>query len=135
MTTRKKARLNLYIDKQSLDFAKKWSYVTDVPISRMLEEYLQAQEEKVKGNSPFQWLTDPVNTGSVDERVNTDDVVIYLRNPEEAEFCRQNPEHPRAKLRARLLEEYERSHGEEMESRKGRERAFIARWMKVFPVK
>lgn len=135
MTTRKKARLNLYIDKQSLDFAKKWSYVTDMPISRMLEEYLQAKEEKVKGVSPFQWLTDPVNTGSVDERDNTDEVVIYLRNPEEAEFCRQNPEHPRAKLRLRLLEEYERSHGEEMESRKGRERAFISRWMEVFPVK
>lgn len=135
MTTRKKARLNLYIDKQSLDFAKKWSYVTEVPISRMLEEYLQAQEERVKGVSPFQWLTDPVHTGSTDERNSTDEVVIYLRNPEEAEFCRQNPEHPRAKLRSRLLEEYERSHGQEMESRKGRERAFIARWMKVFPVK
>jgi len=131
----RKARLNLYIDKDILDFAKKWSFVTDVPISRMLEEYLQQQKKRVKEISPFQWLTDPVNTGSVDERDNTDEVVIYLRNPEEAEFCRQNPEHPRAKLRLRLLEEYERSHDEEMESRKGRERAFISRWMKVFAVK
>ena len=135
MTTRKKARLNLYIDKQSLDFAKKWSYVTGVPISRMLEEYLQVKEEKVKGVSPFQWLTDPVNNGTDAEQENTDEVVLYLKNPEEAEFCRQNPEHPRAKLRLRLLEEYERSQGEEMESRKGSERAFISRWMKVFPVK
>jgi hypothetical protein len=135
MATQKKARLNLYVDKQSLDFAKKWSYVTEVPISRMLEEYLQAQEERVKGLSPFQWLTDTVNSGSGDERNHTDEVEIYLRNAEEAEFCRQNPDHPRAKMRLRLLAEYERSHGEEMESRKSRERAFIARWMKVFPVK
>lgn len=135
MTRNRKARLNLYIDEKYIDFAKKWSFVTDVPISRMLEEYLQAQEKRIQGLSPFQWLTDPAHTGSADERDHTDEVEIYLRNPEEAEYCRQNPDHPRAKLRQRLLAEYERSHGEEMERRKDKERAFISRWMKVFPVK
>lgn len=134
MAAAKKARVNLYIDKQALDFAKKWSYVTEVPISRMLEEYLLAQEERMKGLSPFQWLNNPANTGATADRED-DEVGSYLRNPEEAEFCRQNPDHPRAKLRLRLLEEYERSHGEEMESRKSRERAFITRWLKVFPIR
>ncbi|MHB8789494.1 MAG: DUF6364 family protein [Desulfobulbaceae bacterium] len=133
MVNQKKARLNLYIDRQTLDFAKKWSYVTGVPISKMLEGYLQAQEERMKGVSPFQWLTDPVSTGVTAEQ-GKDEVETYLKNPEEAEFCRQNPDHPRAKLRLRLLEEYERSHGEEMERRKTQEREFITRWMKVFPI-
>lgn len=134
MVNQKKARLNLYIDRQALDFAKKWSFVTGMPISKMLEGYLQAQEERMKGVSPFQWLTDPVNTGEAVEQ-GKDEVETYLRNPEEAEFCRQNPDHPRAKLRLRLLGEYERSHGEEMERRKTKEREFITRWMKVFPIR
>ncbi|MHB1351083.1 MAG: DUF6364 family protein [Desulfobulbaceae bacterium] len=132
----RKARLNLYVNRDVLDFAKKWSYVTGRPISAMLEEYLQEQEQQVRGVSPFQWLTDPVNTpsGPADESGRSE-LDVYLSNREEAEFCRQNPDHPRARLRAHLLEEYEKNHGEEMERRKKRERAFISRWMEVFPIK
>ena len=136
MATTRKARLNLYINRQLLDFAKKWSYVTDVPISGMLEELLREQQERVRGISPFQWLNDQ---GGAESATTVDaagaDLKDYLDNPEEEEFCRLNPDHPRAKMRRKLLVEYEQSSGREMEEQKTREREFISRWLKVFPVR
>lgn len=128
--------MNLYIDKETLDFAKRWSYVTDVPISRMLEEYLQQQQERLNGVSPFQWLNDHANsqTAPAGESSRTD-LEAYLYNAEEEEFCKENPDHPRAKVRRKLLQEYEQSWNSEMEERKRKEREFITRWLKVFPVK
>lgn len=130
---RKKARLNLYLDKELLDFAKKWSYVANVPISGMLEEHLRRQQERLKGVSPFQWLTDPGNTPAGTEEMDQA-LENYLENREEEEFCRLNPDHPRARLRTRLLAEFRQTRGRELEEQKQREREFIARWLEVFPI-
>ena len=136
MTITRKARLNLYINRQLLDFAKKWSYVTDVPISGMLEELLQQQQERLRGISPFQWLNEQGGERPASEADDDrSDLTAYLDNLEEEEFCRQNPDHPRAKMRRKLLTEYEQSSSQEMEAQKKREREFIARWLKVFPVR
>lgn len=132
--TQKKARLNLYLNRELLDFAKKWSYVADVPISRMLEEYLQQQQARLSGMSPFQWLTDRDHGPRVSEERDTD-LEAYLSNREEQEFSRENPDHPRARLRRKLLAEFEQKKGRELEGQKQKEREFIARWLEVFPVK
>jgi hypothetical protein len=135
MEKKNKTRLNLYISRELVDFAKEWSYVTDVPISKMLEEYLKEKKELVQHVSPFQWLSDPVvNRALLKEDKYKNDLEEYLHNPEEEEFCRENPDHPRARIRQKLKREYERKVRVEMEKRKRKEKELIQRWMQSFPV-
>ncbi len=134
MKGHRKKRLNLYISKELYDFAKKWSYVTQVPVSRILEETLRAQQKEVKEISPFQWLSNnrmSSSTGREDEAIH--DLEEYLTNREEEEFCRNNPAHPRAKIRRKLEREYNSSIARTMEKRKREEQEFIRRWIEVFP--
>jgi len=136
MQNQEKKRLNLYIDRELLRFAKNWSYVTNVPISRMLEEYLSRQKDLVDSTTPFQWLNDPVINPSLPPEDNKiRDIEEYLRNKEEQEFCRQNPDHPRAKIRKTILLEQEKQRKEKFELQKEEEKELIRRWMKVFPGK
>jgi len=136
MKPRKKVRLNLYVRSDILDFAKKLSYVTGTPISGMLEEYLVRQKNLVASITPFQWLSDPlINPLASHEDNSLYDLEEYLNNDEEQEFCRQNPDHPRAKIRQQLLREYEQSMKREITVRKQKEKDLIMRWMEVFPVK
>jgi hypothetical protein len=132
----RKVRLNLYINKDILDFAKDWSYVTNVPISRMLEEYLASQQKIVATATPFQWVSDPyINPSLPPEDQHFKDLDEYVNNREEEEFCRQHPDHPRAKIRRNLLKEHDNYLKEKMARQKEQEKDLIKRWMKVFTQK
>jgi hypothetical protein len=136
MPKTKKVRLNLYISKELLDFAKDWSYVTNVPISRMLEEYLASQQKIVATATPFQWVSDPyINPSLPPEDQHFRDLDEYVNNREEEEFCRQHPDHPRAKIRRNLLKEHENYLKEKMARQKEQEKNLIKRWMEVFTQK
>ena len=134
MSSTKKSRLNLYLKKELIEFAKKWSYVTGEPISRMLEEYLGQQKKMVAATTPFQWLNDPQlkRLTTVQNQYLTD-IEEYLNNREEEEFCREHPEHPRARMHRQLREEYESSFKEQIQLQKGKERELIQRWLEAFP--
>ncbi len=133
MARKKKVRLNLYITEELVDFAKDWSYVTDVPISSMLEKYLEEKKELVPQISPFQWLSDPViNPDFLKEDEFINDMETYINNSEEEEFCRENPDHPRAKIREKLKSEYIILINKERDLQKKREKEVIQRWMEVF---
>lgn len=133
MQDKEKKRLNLYLDKRLIEFAKDWSYVTDKPISRMFEEYLVEQQQLVDSISPFQWLSDPsINPSLPQEETHFEELEAYLRDPEEKKFCLENPDHPRAKIRRSLLKEYEKYVMEKLEGRKAKEKELIRRWMEVF---
>jgi len=133
MSKTKKVRLNLYINKEILDFAKDWSYVINVPISRMLEEYLASQQKIVATATPFQWVSDPyINPSLPPEDQHFRDLDEYVNNREEEEFCRQHPDHPRAKIRRNLLKEHENYLKDKMARQKEQEKDLIKRWMEVF---
>ena len=135
MVKKKKVRLNLYVSNELVDFAKEWSYVIDMPISKMLEEYLQIKKDIVPQVSPFQWLSDPViNPSLAEEEGYLQDMAEYINNKEEEDFCRENPRHLRAKIRQKLKGEYEKTIKKEKEKQKKREREIIQRWMETFPV-
>lgn len=136
MPKTKKVRLNLYINKDTLDFAKDWSYVTNVPISRMLEEYLASRQKIVATATPFQWVSDPyINPSLPPEDQHFRDLDEYVNNREEEEFCRQHPDHPRAKIRRKLLKEHDNYLKEKMARQKEQEKDLIKRWMEVFTQK
>lgn len=135
MVKKEKVRLNLYLGKELVEFAKEWSYVTDKSISRMLEEYLKEKRDLVPQVSPFQWLSDPaINPALAEEDRYIQDLDEYINNREEEDFCRENPHHLRAKMRRKLKAEYEETIEKEMESRKKREKEIIQRWIDTFPV-
>ncbi|MCL7486803.1 MAG: hypothetical protein M8357_01340 [Desulfobulbaceae bacterium] len=116
-----------------LDFAKEWSYVIDIPISRMLEEYLERQQKLASSITPFQWLSDPyVNPSLPPEDEDFKNLDEYVNNREEEEFCRINPDHPRAKLRRTLVKEHKKYLDDKMEQQKNEEKELIKRWMEVF---
>ena len=84
---KKKVRLNLYVSNELVDFAKEWSYVIDMPISKMLEEYLQIKKDIVPQVSPFQWLSDQViNPSLAEEEGYLQDMAEYINNKEEEDF-------------------------------------------------
>lgn len=133
MKKTKKSRLNLYLRNDAIQFAKKWSYVTNKPISKMLEEYLNSQKDLVASITPFQWLNDPViNPALSEENEYFRNLEEYLNNREEEEFCKQNADHPRAKMRKALLEEYEDYERTILEKQKENNKDLIQRWMEVF---
>ena len=132
---KKKVRLNLYLRKDVVDFAKNWSYVTDTPISKMLEEYLRGKQELIPRISPFQWLSDPdINPELLEENEFVQDMEEYIMDEEEEEFCLENPDHPRARVRRKLKEEYSRKIQNQKDNRRKREQDVIQRWMEVFSV-
>ena len=131
-----KKRLNLYLSKDTIQFAKDWSYVTDKSVSKMLEEYLQNQMEVVQTITPFQWLNDPVvNPGLPPEDDYYRDLREYINNKEEEQFCKENPDHPRAKMRKSLFKEYEFYMHVKLEKQKESEKELIKRWIEVFQKK
>lgn len=136
MKPKNKTRLNLYISKDLIDFAKDWSYVTDIPISRMVEEHLREQQELVQRISPFQWFSDPdIHPPAAAEDQSVREMQEYLNNLEEEEFCLLNPDHPRAKIRRKVQREYETLYSQELEKRKNEEKEVIRRWIEVFSSK
>jgi len=131
-----KTRLNLYISKELVDFAKEWSYVTDVPISRMLEDYLREQKELVSRITPFQWFSDPdIHPPPSPEDKSILEMQEYLNNREEEEFCLLNPDHPRAKIRRKVQREYETLYSQDLAKQKKKEKEVIQRWIEVFSKK
>ena len=136
MRKNKKLHLNLYINEEIVRFAKEWSYVTNKPISTMLEEYLNQQKSIVSKTTPFQWLNDPlINPSLPPEDIHFKELDEYIKNQEEKEFCTQNPDHPRAKMRKALIKEHEQHVKIKMEGQKEKEKNLIKRWMEVFHVK
>lgn len=133
MKKNKKSHLNLYINNEIVKFAKEWSYVTNKPISTMLEEYLEQQKTVVSQITPFQWLNDPlINPSLPPEDIHFNELDEYIRNQEEKEFCLQNPDHPRAKMRKALIKEHDQTIKIKMEGQKEKEKNLIKRWMEVF---
>ena len=136
MQKTKKTRINLYISRDLLEFARDWSYVTQIPVSGMLEEYLIRQRDIVATATPFQWLNDPIiNPSLPPEDKHFRDLEEYVKNREEEEFCQENPDHPRAKMRRALLKEHEKYQMEKLEQQKVKEKELIKRWMEVFQAK
>lgn len=133
MKKTRKTRLNLYLSNEAIQFAKQWSYVTNKPISKMLEEYLDRQKEIVSSITPFQWLNDPViNPTLLKEDEHFRNIEEYINNREEEEFCKQNPDHPRAKMRKTLLKEHQRYVQDIVDKQKENDKDLILRWMEVF---
>ena len=136
MQTTKKARLNLYINEEIIRFAKEWSYVTNKPISKMLEEYLEQKKNLISNTTPFQWLNDPlINPSLPPEDLQFKELDEYIKNQEEQEFCIQNPDHPRAKMRKALIKQHEQHVKIKLETQKEKEKKLIKRWIEVFHVK
>ena len=136
MNKKKKARLNLYISEEIIRFAKEWSYVTNKPISKMFEEHLNQQRNIASETTPFQWLNDPlINPSLQPEDIHFKELDEYIKNKEEKEFCTENPEHPRAKMRKALAIEHEHYVKIKLEKQKEKEKSLIKRWMEVFHVK
>lgn len=134
MPRQPKQKLNLYMNKDIVDFAKKWSYVTDEPISKMVEEHLREQQELVGRITPFQWFSDPEIHPSTDsEDHSIQEMQEYLNNREEEEFCLRNPDHPRAKIRRKVQHEYETLYSKKLAQQKKKEKEIIQRWIEVFP--
>ncbi|GAB4333415.1 MAG: hypothetical protein Kow0089_02070 [Desulfobulbaceae bacterium] len=133
-TGKKKKRLNLYLSDEAIRFAKDWSYVTGKPISRMLEEFLEQQRKVVERITPFQWLSDPeCNPSLPGENEHFREMEEYLNNRREKEFCEQNPDHPRAKLRRTIIREYEEYQKTRVERQKVADKQLIQRWLERFP--
>jgi hypothetical protein len=130
-------RLNLSLDSEILDFAKKWSYVRNRPISRLVEDMFSDLKELVSTVTPEQYLHDPElppNQFPVDE--NQDQVYDeWLKDEAEAEYCKKNPDSKRAKLRIALLKQREEESRKEWEEQERLEKEFIARWKETFPSK
>lgn len=130
-------RLNLSLDPEILDFAKKWSYVINRPISRLVEDMFIELKDLVLNVTPNQYLYDselPHNQFPVD--VNQDQVYDeWLKDEAEAEYCRKNPDSKRAKLRIALLKQREEESKKEWEEQIRWEEEFIARWKETFPFK
>lgn len=136
MVPKNKVRLNLYLSKEVVDFAKNWSYVTDIPISKMVEDQLREQKELVARITPFQWFSDPdIHPPNSSEDESVREMQEYLNNREEEEFCLLNPDHPRAKIRRKVQREYEALYSKELEKRKKEEKEVIQRWIEVFSSK
>ena len=136
MKKNKKMHLNLYVSDETIKFAKEWSYVTNKPISKMFEEHLNQQKNIVAETTPFQWLNDPlINPSLQPEDKHFKELDEYIINKEEKEFCTENPEHPRAKMRKTLVKEHEQYVKIKLERQKEKEKNLIKRWMEVFHVK
>lgn len=130
-------RLNLTLDPEILDFAKKWSYIINRPISRLVEDMFSELKGLVSNVTPEQYLYDtelPHNQFPADE--NQDQVYDeWLKDEAEAEYCRKNPDSTRTKLRIALLKQREEESRKEWEEQIRWEKEFISRWNETFPSK
>lgn len=142
METTHKKRVNLYIDQQLLEFGKRYSHIMGKPLSSLVEDFLRHEEEKTKIFSAEEFLN------FIDEEMDTwyrasgqynqdetDHIENYLRDQEEVEYCRNNPDSIRAKMRIQLIKEQEErelanleKEAFEMEKRNSERREFIKRW-------
>jgi hypothetical protein len=129
-------RLNLSIDSEILDFAKKWSYVKKMPISRLVEDMFIDLKELVSNITPELYLHDPKlphNQLPFDDTQQAYDE--WLKDEAEVEYCRKNPESKRAKLRIALVKQREEESRKEWDEQERLEKEFIARWEETFPSK
>lgn len=142
----RKSRVNLYIEKDLLEFGKELAYVWGGSLSQILEDKLRHEhfrvstldaEQYLKENEEEELLAYMRSEEGIQDQLDAYDE--YLKDQEEAEFCRNNPDHPRAKLRLSLLKqrkEDERKMDEEA-SRLAKEYAkkkesIIRRWNETF---
>ena len=133
MSTQNKTRLNLYLSRDIIDFGKKWSYVTNVSISRMVEQYLREQQKIVEEVTPFQWVSDQTYGSSLSqEDEELLELESFLKNREEKDFCEAHPEHPRAKMRKKLSKEYKIMQASRKKKVEKEEKNLIERWLKTF---
>lgn len=141
-----KTRVNLYIDEELLEFGKKFAYVMGTSISKILEGKLHRELERIKALSPEDYLQ-KVHDEAIEEMQSSIEYLEkiqewqeeILNDEAEAEYCRKNPDSPRAKMRLELLRKRE-----EKEDKKAREFAkyekesekrkadIIRRWNETF---
>ncbi|MGD9817164.1 MAG: hypothetical protein AB7V04_00545 [Desulfomonilaceae bacterium] len=146
MSDAKKKRINLYIDQQLLDFGKRFSYVTGQSISGLVEGFLRLEEEKTRILSAESYLQFSVDQAEqwydFSGKRGADDADYYdeyLRDEKEVEFCKNNPDSVRAKLRIQLLRDQEDRRQQELEkearekeSREQVRQEFVKRWNETF---
>ena len=137
-----KVSLNLSINDEILEFGKQWSYVTGISLSKMFEQFLIGQKRLISRKTPDEWLTDPEINPFLEYSEIKEEIKAYeefLNNKNEAEFCRKQPDHPRAILRKKLV--LEKSKAEERlssqiekdkEQFEQKRREFEKRWKEVF---
>jgi hypothetical protein len=146
MEPSQKKRINLYIDQNLLDFGKRYSQVLEQSLSSLVEGYLRREEEKTRAFSAEQYLEYEFEQDKewyfLSGKFAEDDanyIEEYLKDKEEVEYCRNNPDSIRAKMRIQLLKEQtERdkliSEQEALESKKREveRESFIKRWNATF---
>lgn len=147
MAQDEKIRVNLYVDSNAYEFAKKWAYVTGKPVSHWVNYYFTRLMGDVLHMTPQQWLaqiSDPLENMSIGELIeNSEDsgrqYAEWLADNEEAEYCRKHPDSTRAKMRLAMLEEMRKKEEEEaklnavQEKKREKERnEFIKRWDETF---
>lgn len=113
----KKARVNLYVEKELLEFGKNLAHVLGTSLSQILEEKLRHESYRVSSLDAEQYLKESEEEEILaywrsDEhhREQLAGYEEYLKDHEEEEFCRKNPDHPRAKLRSNLIKQREEEH-------------------------
>lgn len=146
MDETQKKRVNLYIDQQLLEFGKRFSYVTGQSLSGLVEGFLRSEEEKTRilsAEKYLQFIDDQAeewyHLSGQSYADEIDSIDEYLRDKEEVEYCKKNPDSTRAKLRIQLLKEKEEKDKIEQkqnalarELREEKRQEFIARWNETF---
>ena len=142
-----KIRVNLYVDSNAYEFAKKWAYVTGKPVSHWVNDYFTHLMGDVLHMTPQQWfarIDDPLADMSIEEEIqyNKDSARQYeewLEDKEEVEYCQKHPDSTRAKMRLAMLEEMRKKEEEESKlyavQQKKREKErdeFTKRWEETF---
>lgn len=149
MERTERQRVNLYIEKELVDFAKKWSYVTGKPFSHLIDEYLRHLRGDILYMEPEDWFLkefDPEKLSKESLRKFIRDEKDYydeiINDKEEEEYCRKNPDSTRAKTRISLIKEIElkqqqeiEKHQEEENQRNKLKEEFCSKWKEVFPHK
>jgi len=139
---KEKQRINLSLDKEALEFAKKWSYVIQKPISHLVDEFFSKLRSDVLAMTPLQWLNPDFQERSLALENLRDDVDESLRryeeilkDEEEAEYCRKHPESTRAKMRLAIMENKAKEESETFAEYEEWREKFIERWEATFPKK
>lgn len=142
-------RVNLYLEKELVDFAKKWSYVTGKPFSHLIDEYLRHLRGDILYMEPEDWFLkefDPEKLSREDlQKFIKDENDYYdkiINDKKEEEYCRKNPDSTRARTRALLIkeimskqEEDIKKYQEEEKQRNKLKEEFCNKWKEVFPHK
>lgn len=131
---KQRERINLSIDREVLELVKKWSYITQTPISRLFDEVFSDKLKQIGQMSPEEWLY-----GSSDDESPFDEEEMIRhfeemqKDNDEEKYCRKHPNSPRARIRQARIKKLIEKVKKEAEEQHKEEEKFITRWREVFP--